>query len=157
MRQMRREDRLISIEEAKALLNQEGVGVFTTVDQEGQPYGIPVNYVFHQDAIYFHCATEGHKLDNIEKNNRVCFTVYGENQVIPQRFTTSYESVVVFGKAEIVEGEEKFHALKLIIEKFSPEFLEAGMEYIQRSGGATAVVKINIDHLSGKRNPLKKS
>lgn len=155
MRDMRNEKRKISNEEAKALLSKEGVGILATVDKDGQPYGIPVNYVYDQDHIYFHCAIEGHKLDNIRENNRVCFTVYGENQVIPQRFTTTYESTVVFGTAKEVVGEEKQRALKLIIEKFSPDFLESGLEYIERAHEKTAVVKIEIGHLTGKRSMNK--
>jgi len=151
MREMRRNDKAISLEEAEELLHKHDVGIFSTVDQEGQPYGVPVNYVYSNKKIYFHCALEGYKLDNIKANNRVCFTIYGGNEIIPQRFTTTFESVVVFGKAEVVEEAEKLEALQLIVERLSPGFEKEGMEYISRSGNATLVVKIDAEHISGKR------
>jgi len=157
--EVRRKDREINLEETKELLQRAGVGVLSTVDEEGQPYGVPVNYVYdhNNDTIYFHCAVEGHKLINIKKNNKVCFTIYGENNVLAEKFTTTYESVVVFGKAEVVEETEKIQALKLLVEKFSPGFVKEGLEYIQRAADRTLVVKISIDKMTGKRNnPLKK-
>ncbi len=158
MREMRRKNKEISMEETQQLLKRQDVGIFSTVDQEGQPYGVPVNYVYIDNKIYFHCALEGHKLDNIKDNNKVCFTIYGGNEIIPQRFTTTFESVVAFGTAVVVEDEEKLEALKLIIERLSPEFVEEGMAYIARSGNATAVVRMDIEHMAGKRaDPPKKA
>lgn len=156
--EVRRKDRQINLEETKELLQRAGVGVLSTVDEEGQPYGVPVNYVYDNDnTIYFHCAVEGHKLKNIKKNNQVCFTVYGENIVLAEKFTTTYESVVVFGRAEVVEDTEKIQALKLLVEKFSPGFMKEGLEYIQRAADRTLVLKISVDKMTGKRNnPLKK-
>ncbi|WP_034328864.1 pyridoxamine 5'-phosphate oxidase family protein [Alkaliphilus transvaalensis] len=149
--EMRRKDRQISHEEAEAILVKEGVGILSTVDEMGQPYGVPVNYVYANKAIYFHCALEGHKLNNIKKNNRVSFTVYGDHEVISKDFSTNYESVVTFGKAEVVDQEEKTEVLRLIIERFSPDFIKEGLAYISRAENKTAVVKINIEHMTGKR------
>ena len=151
MKEMRRKDKEITVEETKELLKRLDVGIFSTVDPEGQPYGVPVNYVYKEDKIYFHCALEGYKLDNIKTNSKVCFTVYGGNEIIPQRFTTTFESVVVFGKAEVVKEAEKLEALQLIVERLSPGFEKEGMEYIAKSGDATLVVKINIENMTGKR------
>ncbi len=151
MREMRRKDKEISPEETQELLRKHEVGIFTTVDQEGQPYGVPVNYVYTDSKIYFHCAKEGHKLDNIRDNNKACFTVYGGNEIIPHRFTTTFESVVAFGRAVVVEDDEKLEALRLIIERLSPGFEEEGMTYINKSGGATQVVRLDIQHMTGKR------
>lgn len=151
MREMRRKDKAVSLEEAKEILNKYDVGTLSTVDEEGQPYGIPVNYVYMEDKIYFHCALEGYKLDNIKANNKVCFSVFGGNEIIPQRFTTTYESVLVFGKAEVADEAEKLEALKYIIERLSPGFEKEGIEYITKSSNATLVVKINIEGISGKK------
>ncbi len=51
------------------------------------------------DVIYFHCAPEGHKLENLSGNNKVSFCVVGKTQVLPDKFATNYESVIVFGTA----------------------------------------------------------
>ena len=151
MKEMRRKDKAISLEEAQELLHKHDVGIFSTVDQEGQPYGVPVNYVYNNNKIYFHCALEGYKLENIRTNNKVCFTIFGGNEIIPQRFTTTFESVVVFGKAAVVAEAEKLEALQLIVERLSPGFEKEGMEYINKSGNATLVVRVDVEHISGKR------
>jgi nitroimidazol reductase NimA-like FMN-containing flavoprotein (pyridoxamine 5'-phosphate oxidase superfamily) len=51
--------------EARGILNKGEYGVLSTVSAEGQPYGTPLNYCLIDDSIYFHCATEGHKLKNL--------------------------------------------------------------------------------------------
>ncbi|WP_459768164.1 pyridoxamine 5'-phosphate oxidase family protein [Alkaliphilus crotonatoxidans] len=149
---MRKESREIATEAAKEILYSGEVGVLSTVDEAGQPYGVPVNYASDHEYIYFHCALEGHKLDNIKGNNRVCFTVYGSNQVIPDRFTSTYESVVVFGTAEEITGDRKIRALELLVEKYSPGFITAGKQYIERAHDKTCVLAIKMEHITGKRS-----
>lgn len=61
-----------------------------------------------------------------------------------------YESALAFGIASEVEGEERYKALLLLLEKYSPEFIEEGKNYIAQKDKATKVIKIEIDHISGK-------
>lgn len=153
MREMRRANRQITSEdEVIEILNKGDYGILATVDSSGQPYGAPVNYVYANGVIYFHCALEGHKLDNMRENNKISFTVIGSDEIIREKFTTQYSSVIVFGKAEEVDDSEKEEALKLIIQRFSPDFLEEGLAYIQKLKHRTGVVKLTIDHMTGKRN-----
>ncbi|MEW6187961.1 MAG: pyridoxamine 5'-phosphate oxidase family protein [Thermodesulfobacteriota bacterium] len=149
-RNLRRKDREMDQESAIRLLTEGEYAILSTTDVEGQPYGVPLNYCYLNNHLYFHCALEGHKLDNIRSNNKVSFCVVGKTRVLAEKFSTEFESVVVFGKANIVEGEEKYKALIGLIEKYSPEFLAEGKEYIARYDARTAVVKIMIEHLSGK-------
>lgn len=149
-REMRRKDKKIDLKEAESILTKEKVGILSTVDGEGQPYGIPVNHVYDDNKIYIHCALEGHKLDNIKDNPKVCFTVYGDYQIIQNKFTTNFESVVAFGNASLAEGSERDKAFKMIIEKFSPDFKEEGHKYTERLKDKTAVIKIVVSHISGK-------
>ncbi len=92
---MRRKDRGMQKEDAIRALEKGTWGVFSTADS-GRPYGVPVNYLYSTDenAIFFHCATEGRKLDNIRKNKHVCFTVITDQKIVPERFTTLYKSIV---------------------------------------------------------------
>lgn len=106
-------------------------GTFSTISENGYPYGVAVNYVYFNDSIYFHCARNGHKLDNISKNNKVSFLVVANESVIPDKFSTTYSSAIVFGKACTVENEEKKNALVEIIKKYSKGFFEEGMKYIE--------------------------
>ena len=88
-RSMRRKDRQMSQESARELLNHGDYGVLSSVDEEGQPYGVPVNYVYDgEKTIYFHCAREGHKLDNLRSNPRVCFTIVVNHQIMDCIFST---------------------------------------------------------------------
>lgn len=132
------------------LLEKGEYGVLSTVDQAGQPYGIPLNYAFENGCIYFHSACSGHKLDNIERNSLVSFCVVGRTHVLAAEFATEYESVVVFGKALEAKGKERMDALIALLEKYSPSYLEEGKRYIQLKDKATAVIKIDITHVSGK-------
>lgn len=148
-KQLRRNDRAISLNEAIEILMNGEFGILSTFNGEF-PYGVPVNYVIKDSSIYFHSAIEGHKLDNIRKFDKVSFCIVGKTKLLPEKFTTIYESVIVFGKAKIINGQEKYDALKLLIEKYSPEFIEKGIDYINKAIEKTNIVKIDILHISGK-------
>jgi len=149
-KEMRRKDRSIDNEQAIQLLMNGQYGVLSTVGENGYAYGIPLNYVYHGGSLYFHCACEGNKLDNIMFNNKVSFCVVGNTEPIPDKFSYRYESVVVFGRAVEVHDKEKEDALTALIQKYSGEFLEKGLEYIQKDSSKTKVIKINIEHVTGK-------
>jgi len=132
------------------VLKKNDYGVLSTINSNGYPYGVPVSYVYCNGSIYFHCALVGEKLDNIAAHNKVSFCVVGETCILPDKFSTKYESVILFGTASEVFDEEKNMALLEILNKYSPDFLEKGKEYIKTANSKTKVMKINIDHLSGK-------
>jgi len=150
MQPMRRKDREISLDEAREILAAAEYGILSTVDADGQPCSVPLSFVYQNDAIYFHCAKSGQKLDNIAANPKVSFCAVGKTQVLPEKFGTEYESVVVFGRAAEVSGEERHRALFGLLEKYCAGHLEAGMAYIEQMAAITMVVKITIRHISGK-------
>ncbi len=150
MREMRRKDRAMGRREAEELLAGGEYGVLSTVDDDGLPYGVPLSYAYRDDTLYFHSALSGHKLDNILANPRVSFCVVGRTRVLQAKFSTEYESVIAFGTASQVTGEEKDEALRLLVEKYSPDFVEDGLAYIRKDGRITRVVKVSIDRISGK-------
>ena len=147
---MRRADRAIPDSEAKEILQAGEYGVLSTVSVDGQPYGVPVSYSYTGDVIYFHCAVEGHKLENLSGNNRVSFCVVGKTQVLPDKFATNYESVIIFGKAFEVTDDEKHTALVELLKKYSPGFMEKGLRYIEGDSGKAKVYKIVIESMTGK-------
>ena len=136
--------------EALELLERGEYGILCTADSEGQPFGTPLSYVWTGNNIYFHAATLGVKLDNIKANPRVCFTVVGATEVLPGDFSTNYESVMAFGTATQVEGEEKALALVEILKKYSPDFIMEGDAYILANIENCIAVRIAVDELSGK-------
>jgi nitroimidazol reductase NimA-like FMN-containing flavoprotein (pyridoxamine 5'-phosphate oxidase superfamily) len=150
MKELRRKDRAISEEEAIALLNKAEYGVLSTVTENGEPYGVPLNFCFIDHCIYFHCAVEGQKIDNIKHNKSVSFCAVGNTEILPDKFGTKYESVVVSGEVEEVFDMNKQLALEGLLHKYSPEFVDKGMKYIEDLKEKTRVFKINIKKLTGK-------
>lgn len=149
-RKMRRDDRALPASDAQEILLKGEYGILSTVSADGQPYGIPVSYAYTGDVIYFHCAPEGHKLDNLSSNDRVSFCVVGKTQVLPDKFATNYESVIVFGKAFEAIDDEKHAGLVELLKKYSPDFMEKGERYIKGDGPKARVYKIVIESLTGK-------
>ena len=149
-RSVRRKDRESSPEMAAQLLARGEYGFLATVGLDGQAYGVPMNYVFKNHSLYFHCAPEGHKLDNIRANNKVSFCVVGKAKVLPDKFSTEYESVIAFGTAAEVQGEEKAQALLDLLEKYSPDYLEEGKAVMAKYLDKTSVIKMDLQHITGK-------
>lgn len=137
-------------EKIMEILTKGEYGVLSTIREDGRPMGIPLNYVWMNEALYFHCATEGEKLDSIRKNPHVSFTVVGSVKILDSKFSTQYESVIAEGNAVIVDGAEKIEALQGLVKKYSPQFIEEGQRYIASSAVKTTVVKIKVSSLSGK-------
>lgn len=155
MRKLRRKDKQISVEEAEQLLVNGEYGILSTVDADGQPYGVPLNYAYKNNTIYFHCALKGHKLDNIENNAKVSFCVVGDTKLLPAEFSTEFISVIAFGNACETQGEERYNGLLWLVEKYASEYIEEGKQYIEKMDKATQLIKIEVQHLSGKKAPAK--
>lgn len=151
-REVRRKDRELKNIETIEILKNCNYGILSTVSENGYPYGVPISYVYMNNSIYFHCATEGYKLDNIINSNKVSFCVVGETCILPDKFSTKYESVIIFGRAIEVFDDEKDSAFLEILNKYSPDYIEKGKEYIKNSNAKTKVIKISIEHISGKAN-----
>jgi nitroimidazol reductase NimA-like FMN-containing flavoprotein (pyridoxamine 5'-phosphate oxidase superfamily) len=111
---------------------------------------VPVSYCVVDGAIYFHCAVEGHKLDNIQDNPRISFCVVGETELLPAEFATRYESCIVQGAASEALGEEKGRALEGLVRKYSPAFVTEGRAYIEQQWARTRVFRISVESISGK-------
>ncbi len=150
MKPLRRQDRILSTPKALALLEAGEYGIVSTVDAEGQPYGVPVNYVVNKGCIDFHSATEGHKIDNFQASGLVSFCVVGETKVLPEKLTTRYESIIVFGSISERVGTGKHESLQALVKKYAPEHIEMGEKSIQSSDKETRVFSISIDRITGK-------
>lgn len=149
-REISNKKKVLPAEEAEEILVSGEEGVLATVGEDGYPYAVPLNYVYHNGSIYFHCALKGHKLDNIAFSSKVSFCVYVDTQLLPSKFSTKFRSVVIFGRAEEVEGDEKEDALLALVHRFSPDHVPAGEKYIRNDMDKTRVIKINIEHNTAK-------
>lgn len=155
MKIMRRKEKAIEINEAIELLTNCEYGILSTADNDGQPYGVPLNYVYKDNHIYFHSALTGHKIENIKNNPKVSFCTIGDTKVIPSLFGTEYVSVVAFGVASEAQGSERYDALLWLLEKYSQDYIEEGKAYIRKYDKVTKVIKISIKSISGKSSPAK--
>lgn len=142
-------------EEVRAYLSDKVEGRLATCNNYGQPYITPVNYIYHSNKIYFHCAHKGHKLDNILANPKVCFevshttkNVFGSSAC---NCSTRYTSVIVFGTATVVEDEEeKVSVLNSLTERFANNQPFTAVD--KEKAKSCTVVVIAIDKMTGKKN-----
>jgi hypothetical protein len=151
-RKMRRIRQELTKEESIEILEKQTNGILSVMGDDGFPYGVPLSYVYDNDKIYFHCAKSGHKLDSIKNNDKVCFTVVGMDEVMPSKMTSCYQSVIVFGKATIIEdSNEKLRSHMLLADKYSSQFPEQIQEEIEKSIDQMDMVQIEIVHMTGKQ------
>jgi nitroimidazol reductase NimA-like FMN-containing flavoprotein (pyridoxamine 5'-phosphate oxidase superfamily) len=153
--EMRRKDRQISNEEAYSIIDKASFGTMATVDSDGIPYAVPLDFARSGDFLYFHGAFVGHKTDNLKARPDVCINFVGNVSYPENNFTTVFESAIIFGKAEeVTADEEKINALKHICERFTPKNMGAFDDAINKSLKTTAVWKITIESISGKQRKL---
>ncbi|MFB5630204.1 MAG: pyridoxamine 5'-phosphate oxidase family protein [Nitrosopumilaceae archaeon] len=144
----------------KEFLDKEHVGRIATIDKNGFPQIIPMNFVYLDDFIYMHSHIKGEKLENITRNKKVGFEVDRELEFLPSYFEdpkdasladTLYISVVIKGKGEIVKNKtEKTNALNGLMKKYQPE---GRYEPISPDMGVldeVVVIKITPDSIRGK-------
>jgi len=148
---LRRKDRALKDDEALEILSKSNYGVLCVFDGN-YPYGVPVNYVYEDGFIYIHSAKEGHKIESIKSFDRVCFTVVGSSRVVENEFSTKYEGVISFGRADILHDEQVTPALRKLAQKYSPRYTNEAERIIQDSFKDVAVIRIKIEHVQGKAN-----
>jgi len=112
-------------------LNQQETGRICSIDKDGYPQIIPMNFVYINDVVYMHSHTKGEKLENIKQNSKVGFEVDQSLEFLPSYFThptdasqadTLYISVVIKGTGIIVnDRKEKTLALNSLMKKYQPE------------------------------------
>ena len=149
-RKMRRAKQQLSEDEAREILIKGKTGILGVLGDEGYPYTVPINYVYDNEKIYFHGSKHGHKYDAIKKCSKVSFCVVEKDEVIKEELTTYYRSVIIFGKAKILEKEEDiFQAAEIFGLKYNDNkaFLD---KEIKRELNVLCCIEITIEHITGK-------
>jgi nitroimidazol reductase NimA-like FMN-containing flavoprotein (pyridoxamine 5'-phosphate oxidase superfamily) len=150
-REIRLKENALDDKETIEIIKKGSFGVLSTIGEDGFPYGVPLNYTYFDNCICFHCAQKGHKIENIDVNNKVSFCVVIKSDVLANEFDTDYESAIAFGKATVViDDSEKKDILLSVLNKYSSEYIKAGNNYMKKYWDETKVVKIKIEYLSGK-------
>ena len=149
---MRRKDREISREEALEVLDRSSWGTLSTVDNNNEPYCIPLSLAREGEWLYFHCAPEGHKTAVLRDRPKACIAFVGSTAFPEDHFTAVYESAIVFGTAlEVNSDEEKIHGLRIISNRFTPGNMHAFDKEVSQMLARTSVWKIHIDEITGKQ------
>lgn len=139
------------------ILKTAHVGRLGTLGSDGWPMVKPLNFAWHEGRIYFHCAPEGEKLEDIRRDSRVCFEVdlpiaYVKGTVEnPCRAEYLYRSVILRGRACPVESRaEKVLALNALMKKYQPD--GEWRDYPEEKLEITGIVRIDIEDMSGKED-----
>ncbi len=151
-RKMRRFKQQLSDEDCLAVLQTARRGVLAVHGDDGYPYAVPLNFVFDPAArtLYFHMAVEGHKLDAIERDSKVCFTVMDDGYKVEGDWAWYVRSVVVFGKAKVIKDDAmRDQWLRALAAKYFPP-TEDVEEDMRRNAPRALVVAVHIAHMTGK-------
>lgn len=150
-RDMRRKNQQMSEKEAIKVLSNSSYGVLGLIGDGGYPYTVPLNYIFCDGKVYFHCASEGHKIDSVKNDDRASFCVVEKDDVVPSMLATDFCSVILFGRVGFVSGDdEKRRVLLQFVEKFAPEFSEYGYAEIEKLLDRVCILEFFIEHIRGK-------
>jgi hypothetical protein len=148
---MRRKKQLLPEPETIAMLEACTSGVLALHGDDGYPYAVPLSFAYEDGRLYFHAATAGHKLDALARSDKASFCVIAADDLVPSTFTTHFRSAIAFGRARLVTDDgEKRHALLLLAGKYSRDYLGKADAEIDGEWKRTAVIRLAIEHLTGK-------
>ncbi len=146
----------VSLDRGEALLREARIGRLGTC-REGEPYVIPISFVYDDGRIFFHGSKEGKKMEFIAANPRVCLEadeaefVDGED---PCKLHWNYRSVVAIGRARVLEETgEVLAGLRLLVDKYSPGKGDLLTRDRVEGYADLAVVKIEVEEITEKRDP----
>ena len=149
-----------SKEKVVEFLNNEETGRVASIDKDGYPQIIPMNFVFVNDVIYMHSHVKGEKLENIMRNNKVGFEVDKNLEFLPSYFfdpndaslaNTFYISVVIKGECKLVdEKNEMTTALNSLMKKYQPEGRYQQIKPQDDVLNHVAVIKVTPEIMTGK-------
>ncbi|MDA3851058.1 MAG: pyridoxamine 5'-phosphate oxidase family protein [Spirochaetaceae bacterium] len=150
---MRRNDREIKdFHEIEKFLSQCKTCRLGLIDGD-EPYIVPMNFGYAQGKVYLHGAREGKKFKLLEKNPRVCLEWDQQGDMVEDpdegcRWSMKYRSVIAWGPAKILEGQDKkIEALNVLMKQFSPK---ETWEYSPTVVKNTVIVEVTLDRISGK-------
>ena len=153
-REMRRKRQQLNERECVEIMNKNTSGVLAVLGDEGYPYAVPISYVYDGESMYLHCAKSGHKLDAIKSCDKESFCVVDQDNVVPQEYTTHFRSVVLFGRASILNNDEEIlSAIGKLAIKYNPTDNNVNRDRaIKNEYSCMCIIKIDIDHMTGKES-----
>ncbi|MBR1921045.1 MAG: pyridoxamine 5'-phosphate oxidase family protein [Kiritimatiellae bacterium] len=150
-REMRRIKQKLGDDEALEVLGSAKRGVLSVIGDDGWPYGVWINPYVEDGRIYFHGAKAGHKIDALRKDARASFAVVSEGVKDEGGWAYTYKSVVVFGRVEFVEDQDRaLEICRRLARRFNPSEADIADE-IRRAAAYVQVFSLVPEHITGKR------
>ena len=125
--------------------------------RDDEPYLVTMNHGCDEttNALYFHCALEGQKLDFIEANPNVCATIIEDLGYGYGDCTHYYRSLIIRGKIHLVENlDEKKHALKVLIDHHEENPDDARARFLKddKTYAKCHILRLDIEKIAAKQN-----
>lgn len=149
-REMRRKKQQLTQEECVSLLETLPRGVLAVLGDDDYPYTVPMDFVYENGKLFFHCAQTGHKLDAIARHDKVSFCVMDEGFRREGEWALNIRSVICFGRLHRVTDPQVIenHVRKLGL-KYNPDPKDVERE-IRESLHHVCVLALDIEHMTGK-------
>ena len=133
--EMRRAKQRLSPDESLAILEKGSSGVLALWDGE-EPYAVPLSYVYHEGKLYFHCARAGRQLEAARVCPKASFCVVAADNVIPEKYTTAYRSVIAAGRVQVMEEATAARAVaEALGRKYHPSGTEEELQAVDAAIG----------------------
>lgn len=151
-RPLRRHAQQLPEAETITLLEKGSSGTLALHGDDDYPYAVPLSYAYANGNLYFHAALSGHKIDAINKNTKASFCLIAQDDVVPERYTTRYQSVICFGNIRFLEtADERRAAMNLLVERYAPlESAEKSQLKITEDDAAMTIFCLDIEYMTGK-------
>lgn len=148
---MRRKKQLLSQDVSIGVLERGTSGVLALLGDDDYPYAVPLSYAYADGKLYFHAAKAGHKIDAIQNSSKASFCVIDQDEIVPEKYTTYFRSVIAFGKVRLLADEAEIRrTAKLLAMKYSSAY-EAGIpKEIDAEFKHLAMIELTIEHMTGK-------
>ena len=151
-RELVRKKQQLTEEEAVSLLKNEKRGVLSVLDDDGYPYGIPLNHFYNEEdgKLYFHSGKAGHKIDALRRCPKVSYCVLDGGADGRFAWSKYFRSVIVFGHVEMIEDKETIYSISAkLSRKFTNDEDYIDQE-LKNSGPSTLMFALVPEHICGK-------
>ncbi len=159
---IRRKDRAITDDAWITDFLREEAVITLGFCQDDQPFLFPTLYAFDEArrVVYIHATNQGRTAALARNHPKASATVFRMGRLLPAKralnFSVEYASVMLFGRASLVEGEEAARALQMIMDKYAPH-LQPDADYLPAQPEdlkITAVIRLDIETWIGKQKQV---
>jgi nitroimidazol reductase NimA-like FMN-containing flavoprotein (pyridoxamine 5'-phosphate oxidase superfamily) len=150
MRKMHRIKQQLTDDECREILVRAPRGVLSLIGDEGYPYGLPINFLFDGDKVYFHSARIGYKIDALKACNKASFCVMDEGTPEGNNWWLVFRSVIVTGTIRLMDFDETARAKLIALgNKYYPDERDVLSE-VEKTKNSVQMLELSIESMTGK-------